>query len=126
MNVPKQLLTNFYLRSVERHLCMHKKKIVLKNTECERSNDTLLKMRHTGEYFRVLQILPRDIFIGEKINTTPYYAPGLDHLPWNAVGVRKFQEWSGEESHLHLQDIECKLILNANTIVEAPLAWIVS
>ncbi len=126
-NVAKQALENWYMRDLENHKCRNRRPMVIKETDTELGDDTLVKLQPSGKYFKIIQ-MDEETAIAHEIVTTRYRTRSsleLHDLDWDLVGVRKFLGFAPQPTIIQKKHVVCKLIRAGRTIVEAPHQWTV-
>ncbi len=126
-NVPKQILTNMLLRE-RKHRCLKAPKKLRWNAAPSSKNDDSLAYTEDGNFVRLLEENGDGSWRCAILNVSPvcHDHAGLEFLDWEAVGVMKLGEETGNEPERSYRASQfiAKAVVCKRTISTMPLEWI--
>ncbi len=126
-NVPKQIVTNMLLRE-RTHRCLKAPKKLRWNPTPSSKNDDSLAQTEDGNFVRLLEENADGSWRCAVLNVSPvcHDHAGLDFLDWEAVGVMRLEEETGNEAERSYRTSQfvAKAVVCKHTISTMPVEWI--
>ncbi len=126
-NVPKQIMTNMLLRE-RKHRCLKAPRKLRWNSSPSSKNDDSLAQTEDGHFVRLLEENEDGSWRCAVLNVSPvsHDHAGLDFLDWEAVGVMRLEEETGNEPKRSYRTSQfiAKAVVCKRTISSMPVEWI--
>lgn len=127
-SVSMQMLIKYYIRLMLYHNCKKRSMTVSSKENSNRNRDNLVytlkgHFKITGRLTRKGEMPQR--YSARKLNLIPWECPAILNLqlPWQHVGIYKFNSVSDEVCHVSHTEILGKLVLVGDVISEHPKEW---